>query len=88
MARGAYETCLGYSVKYQYCDQYSRDCEEWLAENYKADYHLVDEFRGAPTRVNDPLREQGYPLRLGGEPLITQAAPPPEKPDTNKEEKK
>ena len=78
-AKGAFEICLGYSVKYQYWDQYSRACEEWLAKNYKADYHLIDEFRGAPTRVNDPLREQGYPLRLGGEPLPTIA--PPKEPE-------
>ncbi len=68
-ARGAYEVCLGYSVKYQYFDQYSRNCEEWLAENYKNDFHLIDEFRDAPNRVNDPLQEQAYPLRIGGEPL-------------------
>ena len=78
-AKSAFQICLGYSVKYQYWDQYSRACEEWLAKNYKADYHLIDEFRGAPNRVNDPLREQGYPLRLGGEPLPTIA--PPKEPD-------
>ena len=41
-------------------------------------YHLVDEFRGAPNRVNSVLREQGNPLRIGGEPIaatvITEAA--------------
>ncbi|MEZ4226747.1 MAG: tetratricopeptide repeat protein [Polyangiaceae bacterium] len=86
-AKSAFEICLGYSVKYQYWDQYSRACEEWLAKNYKADYHLIDEFRGAPTRVNDPLREQGYPLRLGGEPLPT-IAPPKEPEKTPKSEEK
>ena len=70
MARSAYEVCLGYSVKYQYFDQYSRACEEWLAENYKAEFHLIDEFRGAPNRVNSALREQPYPLRIGGEPYL------------------
>lgn len=80
-ARSAYEICLGYSVKYQYWDTFSRTCEEWLAKNYKAEFHLIDEFRGAPNRVNNPLREQSYPLRLGGEPLPTIAPPrEPEKP--------
>lgn len=70
-AKSAYVLCLDYSVKYQYFDQFSRTCEEWLANNYKAEFHLVDEFRGAPNRVNDPLREQAYPVRIGGEPLVT-----------------
>jgi hypothetical protein len=72
-AKGAYETCLGYSVKYQYFDEFSRSCEVWLASNYKAEYHLIDEFRGSPDRVNSALREQGRPIRIGGEPMI--AAP-------------
>ncbi|MDX2051124.1 MAG: hypothetical protein SFV15_01955 [Polyangiaceae bacterium] len=74
-ARGAYEVCLGYSVKYQYFDEFSRACEEWLATNYKSEYHLIDEFRGAPDRVNSALREQGRPLRIGGEPMIDAPAP-------------
>jgi tetratricopeptide (TPR) repeat protein len=69
-AKGAFETCLGYSVKYQYFDYFSRSCEEWLAKNYKAEYHLVDEFYGAPTHVNSALREHPYPLRIGGEPFL------------------
>lgn len=69
-ARGAMETCLGYSVKYQYYDNYSRVCEVWLAENYKSEYHLIDEFRGSPNRVNSALREQAYPLQIGGEPMV------------------
>jgi len=56
-------------VKYQYFDEFSRACEEWLAQNYKSEYHLVDEFRGSPNRVNSVLREQGNPLRIGGEPI-------------------
>jgi TolA-binding protein len=77
-AKGAFETCLGYSVKYQYFDEYSRDCEKWLAKNYKTEYHLIDEFRGSPNRVNSVLSEQAYPLRIGGEPFPTIAPPPPE----------
>src|SRR5690606_152391 len=41
-AKSAFEVCLGYSVKYQYFDEFSRACEEWLAENYKSQYHLID----------------------------------------------
>ena len=80
-AKGAFEVCLGYSVKYQYFDQFSRTCEEWLATNYKNEYHLVDEFRGNPNRVNSVLKEQGNPLRIGGTPIAAQTAaePPPEK---------
>jgi len=77
-AKGAYSVCLGYSVQYQYFDQYSRDCEEWLANNYKAEFHLVDEFRGAPDKVNNPLDEQPNPLQLGGEPLVVTPKMDPE----------
>jgi len=86
-AKSAFETCLGYSVKYQYFDEFSRTCEEWLAQNYKNEYHLVDEFRGSPNRVNSVLLEQGNPLRIGGEPMVTQSAeptPPPKKDDASK----
>ena len=70
VAKSAFITCLGYSVKYQYFDEYSRTCEKWLAENYKSEFHLIDEFRGAPNRVNSALREQPYPLRIGGAPYV------------------
>jgi hypothetical protein len=69
-AKGAYSTCLDYSVKYQYFDEYSRACEEWLAQNYKNEFHLIDEFRGAPNKINSALREQAYPVRIGGEPMV------------------
>jgi hypothetical protein len=72
-AKGAFVICMAYTATYQYFDSYSRTCEEWLAENYKADFHLIDEFRGSPNKVNDPLDEQAYPLALGGEPFV--AAP-------------
>jgi len=69
LARQAYEKCLDYSVKYQYFDEHSRSCEVWLATNYKTDYHLLDEFRGAPDRANSASREHPPALRIGGEPL-------------------
>jgi tetratricopeptide (TPR) repeat protein len=75
-ARGAFETCLGYSVKYQYFDDFSRRCEEWLAENYKTEYHLIDEFRGSPNRVNSPMMEQPRPVRLGGEAFVPTSTDP------------
>jgi hypothetical protein len=78
-AKSAYGICLGYSVKYQYFDEFSRACEVWLAQNYKNEYAVVDEFRGAPNRVNSALREQGTPLRIGGEPMIIQTVDPLEK---------
>jgi tetratricopeptide (TPR) repeat protein len=69
-AKGAYNVCLGYSVKYQYFDEFSRDCEKWLAQNYKSEFHLIDEFRGSPNKVNNPLDEQAVPLAIGGEPIV------------------
>ena len=54
-AKPAFSTCLDYSVKYQFFDEYSRKCEVWLSKNYGAEYHLIDEFRGAPTRSNSGL---------------------------------
>jgi hypothetical protein len=90
-ARGAFKTCLDYSVTYQYFDEYTRSCEVWLAENYKSEFHLIDEFRGAPTRVNSTLKERAYPLQVGGEPYIIaekQKAERPVQKDAKAEEKK
>ncbi len=83
-AKSAFQICLGYSVKYQYFDEFSRTCEKWLAENYKTEYHLIDEFRGSPNRVNSALKERPYPLRLGGEPMVV--APTEPAPGAKKEE--
>jgi tetratricopeptide (TPR) repeat protein len=79
IGKSAYKTCLDYSVKYQYFDEFSRECEKWLAEEYKAEFHLIDEFRGAPTRVNSVLKEKPYPLQASGEPMVIslEQAPPP-----------
>ena len=54
-------------MKYQYFDEYSRDCEKWLAKNYKAEYHVVDELRGAPTLSNSGLDDKPPPLIVGGQ---------------------
>jgi hypothetical protein len=50
-AKAAYQTCLQYSSRYQYFDDHSRTCESWLAKNYGAEYHLLDELRASPSRV-------------------------------------
>jgi hypothetical protein len=88
-AKGAFKTCLDYSVKYQFFDEYSRKCEEWLSKNYGAEYHLIDEFRGSPSRVNSGLNEFGQPVNLDG--TVYQSEPPPapadEKPTAAAEEK-
>lgn len=75
-AKGAFETCLGYSVKYQYFDDFSRKCEVWLADTYKNEYHLIDEFRGSPNRVNSPMMEQPRPVRIGGEAFVPTSVDP------------
>ncbi len=66
-AKPALKTCLDYSVKFQYFDDYSRNCEVWLAKNYKAEYHVVDELRGAPTLANGGLDERPPPIAIGGQ---------------------
>ncbi|MEN9581114.1 MAG: hypothetical protein RJA70_4123 [Pseudomonadota bacterium] len=70
IGKGAYKTCLEYSVTYQYFDEYSRSCEEWLADNYKAEFHLIDEFRGSPNRVNSVLSERPNVLQADGAPMV------------------
>ena len=65
-AKPALKKCLDLSVKYQYFDEFSRSCEVWLAKNYKAEYHVVDELRGAPTLANSGLDEKAPPVLVGG----------------------
>jgi tetratricopeptide (TPR) repeat protein len=92
-AKPALKRCLDDSVKYQYFDEYSRDCEKWLAKNYKTEYHVVDELRGAPTLSNGGLDDRPPPLIIGGQlwhPV--ESGPSTEKmevlQDTNNDEKK
>jgi hypothetical protein len=66
-AKPALKRCLDDSVKYQYFDEYSRECEKWLAKNYKTEYHVVDELRGAPTLSNGGLDDRPPPLIVGGQ---------------------
>ena len=80
MAKGAFKTCLDYSVQYQFFDEFSRACEEWLAQNYKNEFHLIDEFRGGPSHINSTLKERSYPLQMSGEPYIIAGEGKAEKP--------
>jgi hypothetical protein len=64
-ARPALKKCLELSTKYQYFDGFSRSCEVWLARNYKAEYHVTDELRGAPTMANSGLDEHAPPVLVG-----------------------
>ena len=64
-AKPALERCLGDSVSYQYFDERSRDCERWLGKNYKDQYHVVDELRGAPTQSSGGLDDRPPPLVVG-----------------------
>ena len=84
MAKAAYKKCLDYSVKFQYFDEYSRNCEVWLSKNYGAEYHLIDEFRGSPSRVNSGLSDRPQPLNLDGSPFIVDEPRAADKPEENK----
>lgn len=75
-AKPALKKCLDLSVKYQYFDEFSRACEVWLAKNYKAEYHVVDELRGAPTLSNSGLDEKAPPVLTDGTFWHPQAAAP------------
>jgi TolA-binding protein len=78
-AKGAFKTCLDLSVRHQYFDDFSRSCEVWLSKNYGAEYHLVDEFRGSPSRVNSGLSERPAPVNINGTPYHADLPPVPEK---------
>lgn len=82
-AKGAFETCLKYSVDYQYFDDYSRACEVWLSRTYRNEYHAVDEFRPAAGLVDTGLNDRAYPIQIGGEVFNpTPAATEPEAKET------
>ena len=53
-------------IYYGGVDGFSRSCEVWLAKNYKAEYHVVDELRGAPTLANSGLDEKSPPVLTDG----------------------
>jgi hypothetical protein len=85
-AKAAFETCLKYSVTYQFFDEYSRKCELWLSSTYKNEYHAVDEFRASPINIGSGLNDRSYPLEIGG--TVVNEAPPPPAPAAVEEKKK
>ena len=78
-AKAAFETCLKYSVTYQFFDEYSRKCELWLSTTYKNEYHAVDEFRASPINIGSGLNDRSYPVEIGGT-VVNEAPPPPAPP--------
>jgi hypothetical protein len=83
-AKGAFETCLRYSVKYMFFDEYSRSCEVWLSKHYPSHYHLIDELRGAPWRASSGLLGKAAPLNLDGTPFLSEPPRPPAAPEASK----
>jgi tetratricopeptide (TPR) repeat protein len=65
-AKAAYERCLQTSVRYQHFDENARVCEKWLSKNYGNEYHLVDEFRGSPSRVAAGVGDKPLPVDMAG----------------------
>jgi tetratricopeptide (TPR) repeat protein len=61
-AKVAYDACLTYSSRYQYFDEHSRACEAWLSKTYATEYHILDELRGAPSRLG--LGIEGPPAKI------------------------
>ncbi len=43
-ARWAYRYCLDLSIQYRIVNEHTQACIHWLARNYGAEYHEVDEF--------------------------------------------
>ena len=85
-AKAAFETCLRYSVKYMFFDEYSRSCEVWLSKHYPGQYHLIDELRGSPFRSSAGILSRAAPLNLDGSLFQSdppRSSPPPEAPKSN-----
>jgi hypothetical protein len=61
-AKPALKKCLDLSVEFQFFDEHSRACEVWLAKNYKGEYHVVDELRGAPTLPSSGASDRAPPV--------------------------
>jgi len=75
VARIAYTECLEYGIIYQHFDDQLRSCEQWLSSNYPREYHLIDEYRGAPARTNSGLDERPQPLGMSGAPATQRHEP-------------
>lgn len=75
VAKNAYLECLEYGLVYQHFDGELRSCERWLSSAYPAEFHLVDELAGVPTRVSSGLDERPLPLGIDGSPRLTRPQP-------------
>jgi hypothetical protein len=69
-AKQAFHTCVAYSVKYQWSDELSRRCEDWLARHFPEEYEPTADFlhlpiwRASTKTVGWPaVDRQGAPLR-------------------------
>jgi len=60
-AKAAFKTCVDYSVKYQYADEYSRTCHHWLSRNYTSEFPRIDEFVPRPAWLG-PATPPATPL--------------------------
>ncbi len=77
-AKGAYDLCLGYSVKYQYFDEYSRACESGSRRTpTRPSTTWSTSSVAPPNRVNSVLRSRVTRSRIGGDPIAAQTAEPP-----------
>ncbi len=46
-----------------------------LSQSYPSEFHVIDEFRGAPTRVSSGLDERPRPLSMEGKPVAGKPKP-------------
>ena len=70
VAKEAFTDCMEYGIIYQYFDGELRTCEQWLSKNYPREYHMIDEFHGAPERINSGLDERPQALKVNGKPVV------------------
>ncbi|HRI68450.1 MAG TPA: hypothetical protein PK156_29680 [Polyangium sp.] len=54
-AKAAYKQCVGFSAKFEYKDEFSRSCENWLEKNYRKEFVRVDEFIPAIRMPSTPF---------------------------------
>ncbi|MCA9623938.1 MAG: hypothetical protein KC731_33175, partial [Myxococcales bacterium] len=65
-AKQAHADCLQNGILFQHFDDRLQSCERWLAKNYPLEYHLVDELKDTPTRVNSGLSERRLAITMDG----------------------
>jgi tetratricopeptide (TPR) repeat protein len=69
-AKQAFHTCVAYSAKYQWSDELSRRCEDWLARHFPEEFEPTADFvylptwrAAAPIQVWPAVDRRGQPLR-------------------------